>query len=944
MTQEHPLVSVIITDFNYGEYIAESIESVLNQTYSNIKLIIINDGSTDDSDEVIKTYCEKHPDITYVKQENAGIVATRNRGLELAQGEYLCFLDADDVWNDDYLATLVAQAERDHLDVVYTDLHAFGNDDVIFGMPEFSLKFLIGRNFVHMGSLIRRSAIGKHRFDKHLDKLGREDWDFFLGLALDGVKFAKNSDTYLSYRKHEGSRDVSYSAGGLTAQNKANAFRFLKTYTYIIEKYRRMYPGTVDYTDDSEIVETLTSHQVLQDALDKANGDNAKLHEEIHDLKEDNEVKDGMVNRLLEDAADLNERLAQTSREVIDLRNSKSFRVGRMIAAPLTIARTVKQHGVRATLTKVRNVVRRQKNTAPVFPQNAALEAQKYVGYAADHYPDANAVAAMRKTVFANQPLISVIMPAYNTQGRYLREAIDSVIGQAYANWELVIVDDASPQPQVQAIAKEYVAKDSRIKFMRMVQNGGIAKATNAGIEAAGGEFIALFDHDDLLWPNALHEVVQTINAVPNANFIYTDEDKVNEHSEQHFEPFFKPDWNSELLRSVNYITHFTVIRASVLREAGLEDPEYNGAQDWELFLRVTRSVHPTTICHIAKVLYSWRAYSASTAQSMGAKPYALRAQKKAVEIDLVQRGISNAVVNQNANGWLNVRYPLQGNPLISIVIPSKNQFAVVKRCIESIYARSTYQNFEIILVDTGSDDPQVLDWYKKVSAKHSNFHQLSFVEERFSYSRSCNFGASKAKGELLIQLNNDTEVISSDWMQTLGGLAQRPEIGAVGPLLLYPGNAVIQHAGIGVGVGSKNGAAANLFNHVEKNSNQLNVTQQVMLWLIRDVTAVTGACMVIEKKKFEEVGGFADEFRVTFNDVDLCLKLWSKGYRNVYMPTVELTHHESISVGTPDRSNRDVIELLHADALFKHRWAQFVAADPNYNCNLSREKSDFTL
>lgn len=944
MIQECPLVSIIITDYNYGRYIAESIESALSQTYPATEIIIINDGSTDSSDAVIQKYCRENHGITYIKQENRGIVATRNRGLESARGEYLCFLDADDVWDNNYLATLVSHAERDHLDVVYTDLHTFGDNEAVFTMPEFDLNFLIGRNFVHMGSLIRRSVIGQHRFDEHLNGLGREDWDFFLGLALEGVKFAKDHDAYLRYRKHGESRDVSYGEGGeLETQSRANALRFLTTYVYIIEKYHRLYPQQVTYTTDSEIVETLSSRQKLQAAFDKATVDITGLNDEIRSLKEDNAVKDGMINRLLEDAAGLNEQLAQTSREAIGLRNSKSFRVGRLIASPFTLARTIRHIGVRATLSKIKHVVAHRNNVAPVFPQNAAVEAQKYVGYVAANYPNADHIAAMKKTVFAERPLISVIMPAYNTQGRYLREAIDSVIGQAYSNWELIIVDDASSQPQVQTIAEEYTAKDSRITFIRMPQNGGIAKATNAGIEAANGEFIALFDHDDLLWPNALHEVVYIINTVPGVNFLYTDEDKVNEHSDQHFEPFFKPDWNSELLRSVNYITHFTVIRASVLQQTGLEDPEYNGAQDWELFLRVTRSIRPSTICHISKVLYSWRAYSASTARSMGAKPYALLAQKKAVETDLQQRNIAG-MVRQDANGWLSVQYPLQGNPLISIVIPSKNQFVVVKRCVESIYERSTYKNFEIILVDTGSDDPQVLDWYRQTSTKHSNFRQLSFVEERFSYSRSCNFGTSNANGELIIQLNNDTEVISPDWMQILGGLAQQPEIGAVGPLLLYPGNTIIQHAGIGVGVGSKNGAAANLFNHVEKNSNQLNVTQQVMLRLIRDVTAVTGACMVIEKKKFEEVGGFADEFRVTFNDVDLCLKLWSRGYRNVYVPVVELTHHESISVGTPDRSNRDIIELLHADALFKHRWTQFVEADPNYNRNLSREKSDFTL
>lgn len=533
------------------------------------------------------------------------------------------------------------------------------------------------------------------------------------------------------------------------------------------------------------------------------------------------------------------------------------------------------------------------------------------------------------------RPLISVVVPTYNTDPQFLRDCIESVQAQIYDNWELVIVDDASPNEIVRDIIKEYAEEDSRLKVKFLAENLHIAGATNEAFAVATGEFVGLFDHDDLLWPNALFEVAKALNADKTIDFLYSDEDKIGVNRHEHFNAFFKPDWNPDFLHSVNYITHFSVVRKSLLDTLGGEKKEYNGAQDWDLIMRITSATDK--IHHIPKVLYSWRVHDASTAKDTGAKPYVVEAQRRAITDDLTRRGHPEAVVEQDPvhTGYWRVRYPLQNEPLVSIVIPSKNQYKIVKRCIESIYENSTYKNFEIILVDTGSDDSAVLSWYKTVKRNYSNFKVVDWPEQPFSYARSCNEGARQANGEIIIMLNNDTEVITPDWIEQLAGDAQRKEVGAVGCLLFFPDKHHIQHAGVGVGLG---GVAANSFSMMTL-QHAMSQTQHLMINTRHNMTAVTAACMAIRKSVFNEIGGFDEEFRVTYNDVDLCLKLYDKGYQNVYTPHVRLVHHESISVGLPEEvAKRDTKEFRSAVDMFKRRWAKYIKHDPNINPNLSKD------
>lgn len=559
-----------------------------------------------------------------------------------------------------------------------------------------------------------------------------------------------------------------------------------------------------------------------------------------------------------------------------------------------------------------------------------------YERWIEENFPDFVEIAKSRKEItgFTYKPLISIIVPTYNTDKRFLIECLDSVIGQIYENWELIIVDDNSPNKEVRKYIETYATTDERIKYSFLKKNLGIAGATNKAVELASGEFVGIFDHDDILWPNALFETVKSLNIDKNIDFIYTDEDKITEDSHHHLGYVFKPDFNPDFMHSVNYFTHFTVVRKSLYDEIGGERPEYNGAQDWDLYLRICQKT--TKIHHIQKVCYSWRIHDASTAKSTDSKPYVLDAQRGALLDDLRSRGYDDAIVEQDKqhSGYWNVTYPLRNNPLISIVIPSFNQYKVVKRCIESIYNQTTYDNFEILLVDTGSTDKRVWKYYDDVKIQHDNFKVINWFEKPFSYARSCNEGARQAKGKLILMLNNDTEVLTRDWLQLLGGDAQRKEIGAVGCLLFYPDGYHIQHAGVGVGLG---GVAANSFQMMTLQQ-QMSQTQHLYINTKHNMTVVTAACLMIRKSLFDEIGGFDESYRITYNDVDLCLRIYEKGYQNLYTPHVRLLHHESISVGAPDElAKRDTKEMDAAIAKFIKQWKKYVKHDPNINQNLSK-------
>jgi len=534
----------------------------------------------------------------------------------------------------------------------------------------------------------------------------------------------------------------------------------------------------------------------------------------------------------------------------------------------------------------------------------------------------------------ANKPLLSVVMPVYNPPITFLKEALDSVVDQLYPNWELCIADDCSTDPEVRKILDEYTSKHSNIKVLYRTENGHISKSTNSAITLAMGEYCVLMDQDDLLKENALFEIAKMINHHPDAELIYSDEDKIDEYR-IHSEPHFKPDWSPESLLSRNYLGHVCVFKTAELRAVGGYREGYEGSQDYDLALRFTEKYKH--IYHIPEVLYHWRSHSQSAAYHETAKPYAYRAAQKAITEALKRRGWDSTIDFltgfRGYKVWIDLK---DKNQLVSIIIPTKNKQEYLKLCIDSIINKSTYRNFEIILVDNNSDEKeffQLIDGYKK-----QNMFTFKYLREEapFNFAHLINKGRQLAEGKYLILLNNDTEVISPDWIEGMIGYAQQPEIGVVGCKLLYE-NETCQHVGVVIGLG---GVAAHAFTTVDRDGpcyfNYVN--------LLNNYSAVTAACCMVTAEKFDKVFGFDEKFVVEYNDVDFCLKMVEAGYRNVFVPHVELYHYESISRGHPMANIKSKMRHMKEVNMFRRKWLKYVENDPCYNPNLTRGSEDFSI
>jgi GT2 family glycosyltransferase len=530
----------------------------------------------------------------------------------------------------------------------------------------------------------------------------------------------------------------------------------------------------------------------------------------------------------------------------------------------------------------------------------------------------------------AYKPLISVIMPTYNTPEPWLRRAIESVRNQLYPYWELCIADDASEAPHVRRILREYQEKDPRIRVVFRDRRGHISECSNTALELAQGEFIALLDHDDELAEHALYMVAVELNAHPEADLLYSDEDKIDAQGNR-FEPYFKPDWNPDLFYGQNLITHLGVYRTQLVREVGGFRPGYEGAQDWDLALRIIERIPPSHIRHIPFVLYHWRAIPGSAATSMIEKPYVYESQKKALISYFERRGIPVRLYSVHGVYW-RIEYPLPTDPpLVSLIIPTHNGYELLSCCVESIFQKTTYRPFEILIVNHQSDDPQTLAYLERLS-KEGKARVIDY-EGPFNFSRINNEAVRHARGTILGFLNNDVEVISPGWLSEMVSHALRPEIGAVGAMLYYPDD-TIQHGGVILGI---LGVAGHAYRYLPRGT----PGQMGRAWLAQDLSAVTGACLLMRRDVFEEVGGFDEQLAVAFNDVDLCLRIRERGYRVLWTPFAELYHREGVSRG------KDTIEserFLREIRFMQERWGEQLLHDPAYNPNLTLEREDFSL
>ena len=563
-------------------------------------------------------------------------------------------------------------------------------------------------------------------------------------------------------------------------------------------------------------------------------------------------------------------------------------------------------------------------------------EASKRLDFGTKSFPNAEERRREEETVFPREIKISVLVPLYNTPEKFLREMIDSVVSQTYKNWELCLADGSDDKhTDVGRICQECIEKDSRIKYQKIEKNLGISGNTNVCFSMATGNFIGLFDHDDVMHPSLLFECVKTV-CEKDADYVYTDEATfTSPNLDDLIVLHFKPDYSPDNLRANNYICHFSMFDADLLKKTGLFRPEYDGSQDHDMILRLTEEAKH--VCHIPKILYYWRSHPNSVAADIGAKTYAIDAAKRAVHDHMRDYyGIEVEVESTRAFPTIfHIKYPINGEPLISIVIPNKDHVEDLRRCITSIEKKSTWKNYEIVVVENNSVEQSIRDYYKELESDPKV--KIVTYEGGFNYSRINNAGVKETKGEYLLFLNNDTEVISPDWMEQLLMYAQRKDVGAVGAKLYYADN-TIQHAGVVIGLGAHRSAG-----HTHYKMPREHLGYMGRLCYAQDVTAVTGACLMVKKSIYEEVDGLDESFTISLNDVDLCLKIREKGYLNIFTPFAELYHYESKTRGMEEgeKLRRYERECAH----FRDKWKeQLDAGDPYYNPNFSLDYSDFTL
>ncbi len=533
---------------------------------------------------------------------------------------------------------------------------------------------------------------------------------------------------------------------------------------------------------------------------------------------------------------------------------------------------------------------------------------------------------------FPQKPKISVVMPVYDPPLNFLNKAIWSVRNQLYPEWELCIADDASKNQAVRDLLKKHTDEDVRIKVVYRQVNGHISAASNSALEIASGEYIALLDNDDLLPEQALFWVADAIVSNPDAGLIYSDEDKVDE-SGRRYDPYFKSDWNPELFLSHNMICHLGAYRADLVRKLGGFREKYEGAQDYDLALRCTEQLAPQQIVHIPRVLYHWRSHSGSTARAGSEKNYALLAGMRALNDHFARTQVS-AKAELLDFGMYRVRYAIPSSaPLVTLIIPTRNSINLIKQCIESILAKTTYKNYEILIVDNNSDDPDTLDYFTSLAEDYRI--RILRDERPFNFSVLNNAAVQQARGEYLGLINNDIEVISPDWLEEMISLAIQPGVGAVGARLWYF-NDTLQHGGVITGVGGVAG-------HSHKCLPRGHFGYFGRAQLIQTLSAVTAACLVVKKSTYQEVGGLDEtNLKVAFNDVDFCLRMREAGYRNVWTPYAELYHYESATRGhedTPIKQLRFSDEVLY----MQKRWGNLLRNDPAYSPNLTLDHEDFS-
>jgi O-antigen biosynthesis protein len=911
-----PLVSILIRSTD-RKTLEQTLSSVALQIYDFIEVWVI--AATPEHKDLPKSV-GRFP-LHFVPTTLAlSRTQAANKALDSAQGRFALFLDDDDWIAPEHVQQLVLALQANvgfkaaYSQANLVDINGADLQRELMGKP-YAKSHLICFNLFVLHTVLFDVSLRQAgcRFDEALDIF--EDWDFWLQ-ASEHTDFFFVQQPTAFYRIHDSS--------GVHQETTFTGNAYQQIY--------RKWQARWDTKDIAQLMRRSWKEIATGLALEEAQ---VALAQSKFQLE--------TVNAKLQEITTVSTSKIQSLESTIGLmQNSRSWRWTRAIRGIGHIARKVRQltrqqGGLKQALTKsVKLLFQSGPQGLANAVQRASAQSFTYAEWIALNEPANSSYAGLKVSALTwhTQPLVSIIMPTYNSPLNFLAQAIDSVQAQVYPHWQLCIADDASSDKRVQAFLEDAAAKDSRISVVLRAQNGHISESSNSALAIAKGEWVALLDHDDLLHPLALYELVKCLQQQPEANIMFSDEDKVDEQGAR-FGPYFKTDYNPELMWAQNMISHLGCYRKSVLDEVGGFRKGFEGSQDYDLALRVIQRSSASQIVHIPKVLYHWRAISGSTALAPSEKPYAEIASRKALQEHLAALQVPAWVGASPEVASMNRVRPqlIEPAPLVSILIPTKDRIDLLRQCIESIQTKSSYQHFEILVINNNSEQAESFDYFAQL--KTLGVKVLDYPKP-FNFSAINNFAAQHAAGEYLCLMNNDIEIQTPDWMEEMLSFAQLAKAGAVGARLWYPGSGGLQHGGVIVGMG---GVAGHAYVGLAK-SEKGYFGRPV---LHHRCSAVTAACLMIKKSTYFAVNGMDEGLAVAFNDVDFCLRLGQAGFHCVYTPHAEMTHHESASRGD-DLSDANRERFMGEEAFMKSRWGQQLLADPCYSPNLSLDHSDFRM
>ena len=933
-----PLVSVLIRSIA-RETLQQTLDAIASQDYPAIEVWVV-------------AAVTNHPPVTMASSAvQVHLVQTEtplhrsdaaNKALDLAQGQYAMFLDDDDWIAPHHISSLVkALQDAPEYAAAYSQTQTVSASGDATGMPVMGSPYdpqrLLSANLMPLHSVLfslRLRALGC-RFDPQLDLY--EDWDFWLQTAQH-TPFLHVPVVTAFYRTHESSGVHHHAAF------HGDASRI------IYDKWRHRW--TADQM--TQIMARNWQHSDLQADLRTIQLEAEQLHASLNQVTAERAQVAAQRDQLSADCQQLQQDLVQLKLSTLplvehqhalnQLFSSRSWRITAPMRQAVHTARQVREQA-RAWLRLLRKAAASSRQLPRLLrqhgwrglrqrAQNELNQGSTYLDWIRTNEPGPERFPALKAQVatWAHLPLVSVVMPTYNSPLKFLKEAVESVQAQIYPHWQLCIADDASTQAEVVAYLKQLAAQDPRIVLSLREKNGHISESSNTALSTAQGEWVALLDHDDRLHPLALFCVVNALQKHADANVIFSDEDKIDDNGVR-FGPYFKGEYNRELMWAHNMICHLGCYKRSELVAIGGFRVGYEGAQDYDLALRVIERSAPHQIVHIPRVLYHWRAIVGSTALAADQKPYAETASRKALEEHLARMGLPATVSASPDVPSMNRVQPALPSPLplVSILIPTRDRIELLRTCIDSLFGRSTYPHMEVIVIDNGSVEPESLQYFEQLKTQGI---RVIRDDGPFNYSALNNRAAALATGSFVCLMNNDIEITTPNWLEEMLSFAALPGVGAVGTRLWYPNDQGLQHGGVVIGIGGVAGHA-----HPRAPKGDAGYFGRVSLH--HRLLAVTAACLLIRKSHFDKVNGLDEKLAVAFNDVDFCLRLHQAGLACIYTPHAEMVHHESASRGD-DLTGERLARFMKEVHFMTDRWQDQLKNDPFYSPNLSLEHGDF--